>query len=81
MVDINVTVDGDYHSFANPRKNNHIATVLISQVTLEYVTLQCQHNTTTRMIRQKLPLSGNSIFVFKLMVNLTGQHSVPNQGH
>ena len=59
MLDNNVTDDNELQSFSIPSKNTHSATSISAQVIFLSDTLQCQHNSTTRMTGQKLPPSGN----------------------
>ena len=54
----NVTFDDESHHFETPTKHNQISTATSAHIMLGNNTLHYQHNTTTNMTRQKLPLSG-----------------------
>ena len=79
MLDTTVNSDDDSQYFATPRKHNQSTTAKISHVPLRSCFMQCQQNITHNMTSKKLPPSGRSIIVLKMMVKVIEAHSVPNK--
>ena len=65
MLDINVTGDGDYQSFATPQKDNCRSNALSKQVMLGSDQLKFHHNITTYITHQKLIPSRKDYFCFQ----------------
>ena len=73
------------HSFLNPWKDNGDVKELgdnnnvSDHLQMEYNSLQWPIKPKTNATSQKHPPPGNNIFVFKIIEEAHGQHSVPNK--
>ena len=87
QVDTGTNNDDNSQLYTTPRNHNKISTIIHDKILqlprfiLNSIPVYANKIPSTPTTTLKLPSSGKSIFVFKHMLKIPMQHSVPNQGH